>query len=70
MFIDGKPAARVGDEGYSAVCCGNLGQIKIVSSSSKIRIDGLPAATTGSATVHCGMGAGFVAGGSKKVRLG
>lgn len=67
--IDGRPAARVGDQGYSPVCCGKIGQIVIMDGAKKVRFDGIPVGMEGSLTQHCGMGAGMISGGSRKVQV-
>jgi uncharacterized Zn-binding protein involved in type VI secretion len=53
VFINGQPAARVGDVGTHAVCSGP-NTFKIVSSDSEVLIDGRRAAKIGSVTQHWG----------------
>jgi uncharacterized Zn-binding protein involved in type VI secretion len=54
VFVNGKPAARVGDVGVHAACCG-ANTFKIISGDSQVLINGRPAAWTGlSQTQHCG----------------
>ncbi|WP_250656896.1 PAAR domain-containing protein [Alkalimarinus coralli] len=61
VFINGQPAARVGD---MAVCNGPPDTI--VQGSSTVFINGMPAATMGSVTAH----GGIVIGGSGDVFIG
>ncbi len=58
--ISGSPAARVGDTGIHAGCCGP-NTFTIVSGDPSVLIDGLPAAIKGSQTKHCG-GMGSITG--------
>ena len=53
IYINGKPAARVGDIGVHAVCCGP-NTFEIVGGDSQVLIDGRPAAKIGSSVQHCG----------------
>ncbi len=53
VFVNGKPAARVGDVGVHAMCCG-ANTFKIISGDSQVLINGRPAAKIGSQTQHCG----------------
>lgn len=58
VTIGGKPAARLGERGAHAACCGpNL--FEIIGGDPEVLIDGRPAAKLGSATKHCG-GAGTI----------
>lgn len=66
VFIDGRAAARTGDCGYSAVCCGGVGQIVIMPSGSNVIIEGKPAARVDTPTLHCGMAPGKIKTGSRK----
>jgi uncharacterized Zn-binding protein involved in type VI secretion len=53
VAIGGKPAARIGEKGAHAACCGpNL--FEIIGGDPEVLIDGRPAAKLGSATKHCG----------------
>jgi uncharacterized Zn-binding protein involved in type VI secretion len=58
VIIGGRPAARVGDKGIHAACCG-LNIFEIVGGDPEVLIDGRPAAKVGSPTKHCG-GAGTI----------
>lgn len=60
VFINGKPAARVGDVGVCSSCCG-AGTFKIISGDSQVLINGRQAAKIGSQTQHCG-GMGTITG--------
>lgn len=61
VFVNGRPAARVGDIGVHAACCGP-NTFKIISGDSQVLINGRPAAKIGSQTNHCG-GVGSIVGG-------
>lgn len=53
VSIVGLPAARVGDRGVHAVCCGpNMFTLK--TGDNNVLIDGKPAARKGDMAVHCG----------------
>jgi uncharacterized Zn-binding protein involved in type VI secretion len=53
VLINGKPAARMGDKGTHAACCGpNV--FTIAEGDTQVLIDGKPAAKSGSKTIHCG----------------
>ncbi len=53
VLIDGSPAARVGDMGVHAACCGpNL--FTIAAGDEEVLINGRRAAYAGSRTNHCG----------------
>jgi len=68
VFINGRPAARVGDGGIHGVCCGpNTFEIKMGSSS--VFINGKKAARKGDMTKHCG-GVGTIDTGSGDVNAG
>lgn len=68
VFINKKPAARVGDTGVHAVCCGpNTFEIKM--GSSTVFINGKKAARKGDMTKHCG-GIGSIDTGSDNVNTG
>jgi uncharacterized Zn-binding protein involved in type VI secretion len=62
VFVNGKPAARVGDVGVHAACEGP-NTFEIVSGDSNVLIDGRAAAKIGSVTKHCG-GMGHIIGGN------
>ncbi|MBN2055625.1 PAAR domain-containing protein [bacterium] len=53
VLIDGQPAARVGDTGLHASCCG-ANTFKIAEGDPNVLIDGKPAARSGCKTIHCG----------------
>jgi uncharacterized Zn-binding protein involved in type VI secretion len=53
VSIDGRPAARVGDFGIHAACCGP-NQYRIRTGSAEVLINGKPAAILGSETTECG----------------
>ena len=48
------PAARVGDSGVHAACCGPNKMMAILDGDSSVLIDGKHAARMGSTTQHCG----------------
>ena len=54
VTIDGRPALRLGDRGIHASCCGQNEWQVADGCSTKVKIDGLPAAMLGSITQHCG----------------
>lgn len=62
VFIDGRAAARQGDPGVHASCCGP-NTFKIAGGDSQVLINGKPAAKIGSKTQHCG-GVGRIVEGS------
>jgi uncharacterized Zn-binding protein involved in type VI secretion len=62
VFVNGRPAARVGDVGVHAACCGP-NSFRISSGTSNVLINGRRAAKIGDATTHCG-GTGQIVGGS------
>ncbi len=53
VLIDGRPAARVGDTGQHAACCGPNTYV-IKTGDVNVLIDGKPAARLGDHTQHCG----------------
>lgn len=53
VFIEGLAAARVGDAGTHASCCGK-NQFVIQQGDPQVLIDGKPAARLGDRTQHCG----------------
>ena len=53
VFINGKPALRVGDKGVHALCCGT-NSWECVEGSSKVMVNGIPLVRLGDATRHCG----------------
>ena len=60
VFVNGRPAARVGDSGVHAACCGS-NTFKITGGDDRILINGRRAVMIGDATQHCG-GVGSVIG--------
>ncbi len=60
VFIDGRPAARVGDVGVHAACCG-ANTFRITGGDSSVLINGRAAARMGDTTQHCG-GSGTIGG--------
>ena len=58
VFVNGRPAARVGDVGTHAACCGG-NSFKISGGNGNVIINGRRAAKRGDATTHCG-GAGHI----------
>lgn len=53
VTVNGSPAARKGDTGVHAACCGP-NTFKIVEGDPKVLINGKPAARVGDETKHCG----------------
>ena len=53
VFINGKPAARMGDTGIHAACCGR-NTFTIVDGDRDVLINGKPAAYKNCTTKHCG----------------
>lgn len=53
VFVNGKPAARVGDVGVHAACCGP-NSYKITGGTHEVIINGRRAAKRGDSTSHCG----------------
>lgn len=53
VYIDGRPAARKGDPGVHAACCGP-NTFVITGGDPDVLINGRPAARKGSSTKHCG----------------
>ncbi|MDP2873101.1 MAG: PAAR domain-containing protein [Bacillota bacterium] len=62
VLIDGRPAARVGDPGVHAACCGP-NTFTITEGDPEVLIEGRRAAKIGDATQHCG-GTGRIIEGS------
>ena len=67
VFINGKPALRVGDTGIHAVCCGP-NTWACIEGSAKVRVNGIPLVRKGDATRHCG-GLGRMIDGSADVMV-
>ena len=63
VLLNGLPAARVGDTGVHASCCGP-NTFKIVEGDPEVLINGKPAARFGDKTQHCG-GIGKIEGQSQ-----
>lgn len=53
VTVNGSPAARKGDTGVHAACCG-ANTFKIAEGDPKVLINGKPAARVGDKTEHCG----------------
>ena len=69
VFIEGKPAARTGDQGYSPLCCAGIGRIVLQPSQQRVYIEGKPAARIGTPSLHCDMAPGTVKTGARKVNI-
>ncbi|MDA8139733.1 MAG: DUF2235 domain-containing protein [Desulfobacteraceae bacterium] len=70
VFIDFKPALRVGDKGEHASCCGpNSWEVTEEGCAHGVFINGRPAAVVGTITQHCG-GRGLIIEGSSTVIIG
>lgn len=68
VFVNGRPALRVGDPGIHAACCGpNMWSAK--SGSGTVKINGKGAHRMGDADQHCG-GMGKLIEGSADVNVG
>jgi uncharacterized Zn-binding protein involved in type VI secretion len=68
VFINQKPALRIGDMGMHAACCGpNIWFA--VSGSGTVFINGIPAHRKGDIDAHCG-GVGKLIEGSDNVLIG
>lgn len=68
IFIDYRPALRVGDTGVHAACCGP-NQWTAASGSASVVFNGRPAHRQGDRTIHCG-GLGSLDEGSSDVLIG
>jgi uncharacterized Zn-binding protein involved in type VI secretion len=68
VLINGRPAARVGDGGPHAACCGP-NRWTIATGSRTVLVGGRPAARRGDLARHCG-GIGVLATGSIDVWVG
>lgn len=53
VFINGKPALRVGDTGVHSACCGPNTWV-CAQGSPKVKVNGIPVVRLGDATTHCG----------------
>lgn len=69
VLIVGPPAARLGDDGTHAACCG-ANTYKITKGSGTVIIGGKPAARLGDSTQHCGMASGSIVVGAPTVIIG
>lgn len=69
VTICGPPAARVGDNGTHAACCGP-NTYMITKGSATVTICGQPAARMGDMTQHCGMVPGNIIMGAPTVTIG
>jgi len=68
VFVNGRPALRVGDVGAHAGCCGP-GLWRASAGSATVFINGVAAHRAGDRTLHCG-GAGALVEGSADVLIG
>lgn len=68
VFINGRPAVRVGDPGIHAACCGP-NTWTAAKGSSTVFINGRPAHRLGDTDTHCG-GVGQMIEGSPDVDIG
>lgn len=68
-MIGGPPAARMGDTGTHAACCG-ANTYNITKGSSTVMIENMAAARQGDATLHCGMASGSIIIGAPTVIIG
>ena len=69
VFINGLPAARVGDMGVSAACCGP-NMFELSAGSSTVFIDGKAAVRKDDAIKQCQSFTGKVINGSPDVKIG
>jgi uncharacterized Zn-binding protein involved in type VI secretion len=65
VFVNGRPAARKGDRGVHAVCCGP-NTFTIAKGSPSVYVNGIPLARMNDKTQHCG-GTGPITEGSNDV---
>lgn len=68
VFINNRPALRVGDKGLHAPCCGP-NMWNAVKGSGTVMINGKPAHRKGDLDQHCG-GVGQLDDGSPNVNIG
>ena len=68
VFINGRPALRIGDKGIHAACCGN-NTWEARGGSSSVQINKKGAHRLGDDTQHCG-GGGQLIDGSSDVLVG
>lgn len=66
VFINGQPAARVGDQGMHAACCGP-NTFVIAVGSNTVFVNNQKAARTKDTTLHCGGSSGEITQGSDDV---
>ena len=69
VLIEGKPAARKGDNGTAAACCGP-NTFLINKGSTTVFIEGKPAARIDDITLHCGIAPGKIVSGAATVQIG
>lgn len=69
VMIAGLPAARLGDPGTHAACCGP-NTYKIVQGSSSVFTNNKPQARQGDTTLHCSMASGAIIVGAPTVIVG
>lgn len=65
VFVNKRPAIRLGDPGIHMACCGP-NQWKVAKGSSTVYVNGKPLARMGDKTTHCG-GSGKLINGSSNV---
>ena len=61
VFVNGLPAARKGDKGVHAPCCGK-NSYEINAGSSTVFVNGKALARKGDATKHCGSSGKLISG--------
>ena len=69
VFINGKPAVRLYDNGVHASCCGP-NTFRVSTCSTTVIIEGYGAARKGDETYHCGNAIGTIIEGSGDVLIG
>jgi uncharacterized Zn-binding protein involved in type VI secretion len=69
VMICGPPAARLGDNGTHAACCGP-NTYNIIKGSGTVMINNMPSARLGDSTLHCGMASGNIIVGAPTVIIG
>lgn len=66
VYINGRPAARVGDRGVHAACCGP-NTFVLAGGAATVLVNGSNAVRRGDPTLHCGGSSGEVTDGSPDV---
>lgn len=69
VFAHGRPVARLGDRGHSDLCCAGIGEIILQKSQETVFVEGRPAVSIDTPTLHCGCAPGRVATGNQAVRI-